>query len=145
AGIPVMGHIGLTPQTATALGGFKAQGKSVERAVELVSEAKALEQAGCFSLVIEAVPAAVADIIHARLRIPTIGIGAGSHTSGQVLVMHDLLGINTGHVAKFVKRYAQINEQMVAGVRRYVEEVRDGSFPAAEHVYSVEATELAAL
>lgn len=143
AGIPVMGHIGLTPQTATALGGFKAQGKTAERAVELITEAKALEQAGCFAIVIEAVPAAVADLIHSRLQIPTIGIGAGSHTSGQVLVMHDLLGINTGHVAKFVKRFANLHDEMVAGVRRYVDEVRNGSFPAAEHVYSVEATELA--
>lgn len=145
AGIPVMGHIGLTPQTATALGGFKAQGKTAERAVELMTEAKALEQAGCFSIVIEAVPAAVADLIHSRLNVPTIGIGAGPHTSGQVLVMHDLLGINTGHLAKFVKRFADVNGEMVAGVRRFVEEVRSGDFPAAEHVYSVEASELADL
>lgn len=145
AGIPVMAHIGLTPQTATALGGFKAQGKTAERAAELIRDAQGLEAAGCFSIVIEAVPAAVADLIHNRISIPTIGIGAGSHTSGQVLVVHDLLGINAGHVAKFVKQFANLREPMVAGVRRYAEEVRSGAFPAAEHVYSVEASQLAEL
>jgi 3-methyl-2-oxobutanoate hydroxymethyltransferase len=145
AGIPVMAHIGLTPQTATALGGFKAQGKTAERAAELIRDAKALEEAGCFSIVIEAVPAAVADLIHNQISIPTIGIGAGSHTSGQVLVVHDLLGINQGHVAKFVKQFANLRPQMVAGVRSYAQEVRNGTFPAAEHVYSVEASELAEL
>lgn len=145
AGIPVMAHIGLTPQTATALGGFKAQGKTAERAAELMADARALERAGCFSVVIEAVPAAVADLIQARLTVPTIGIGAGPHTSGQVLVIHDLLGINNGHVAKFVKQFADLHSQMVNGVRSYVEEVRTGRFPAAEHVYSVDAGQLAEL
>lgn len=145
AGIPVVAHIGLTPQTATALGGFKAQGKSAKKAAQLISEAKALERAGCFSLVIEAVPAAVADLIQASLKIPTIGIGAGPHTSGQVLVVHDLLGINTGHVAKFVKRFADLHTEMVAGVSQYASEVRSGAFPAAEHVYSVDAAQLAEL
>lgn len=145
AGIPVVAHIGLTPQTATALGGFKAQGKTAEKAVALIHDAKALERAGCFAIVIEAVPAAVADLIEAELNIPTIGIGAGPHTSGQVLVIHDLLGINTGHVAKFVKRFAEVHAEMVAGVGRYASEVRSGVFPAAEHVYSVDAAQLAAL
>lgn len=145
AGIPVMAHIGLTPQTATALGGFKAQGRTAERATELMKEAHALERAGCFSVVIEAVPAAVADLIQARITVPTIGIGAGPHTAGQVLVIHDLLGISTGHVAKFVKQFADLHNEMVEGVRKYVDEVRSGSFPAAEHVYSVDASQLADL
>lgn len=145
AGIPVVAHIGLTPQTATALGGFKAQGKTAEKAAELIRDAKALERAGCFAIVIEAVPAAVADLIETELNIPTIGIGAGPHTSGQVLVVHDLLGINTGHVAKFVKRFADVHAAMLAGVRQYASEVRSGAFPAAEHVYSVDASQLSEL
>ncbi len=141
AGIPVMAHIGLTPQTATALGGFKAQGKTAEKAALLAEEALALEAAGCFGIVFEAIPAALV----AKLNIPTIGIGAGPGTSGQVLVFHDLLGISTGHVAKFVKRFAAIHEAMVEGVTGYADEVRSGTFPGPDHSYSVEPSELAEL
>jgi 3-methyl-2-oxobutanoate hydroxymethyltransferase len=143
AGIPVMGHLGLTPQTATALGGYKAQGKSAKAAIQLSEDALALERAGCFAVVFEAVPAEIATTIAARLEIITIGIGAGAGTSGQVLVFHDLLGITTGHMAKFVKRYADIHETMVAAVGHYADDVRAGSFPAAEHVYAIDEEELA--
>ena len=126
AGIPVMGHLGLTPQTATALGGYKAQGKTAAAAIRLYEDALALQAAGCFSIVIEAVPAAITDALVEKLEIPTIGIGAGSATSGQVLVFHDLLGITQGHMAKFVKRYADVHEVMVDAVGRYATEVRGG-------------------
>ena len=142
AGIPVMGHIGLTPQTATSLGGYKAQGRTAARAAKVAEEALALQAAGCFAIVFEAVPAAVTEAIVARLEVPTIGIGAGPATSGQVLVYHDLLGINTGHMARFVKRYADIHAEMVAGVRNYTSEVRTRHFPEPDHVYSVEPAEL---
>jgi 3-methyl-2-oxobutanoate hydroxymethyltransferase len=143
SGIPVMGHVGLTPQTATALGGYKTQGKTARGAIRLCEDALALQSVGCFAIVFEAVPAAIAEAIAEKLEVPTIGIGAGPATSGQVLVYHDLLGITTGRVPKFVKRYAEVHEAMVNGVRRYVEEVRSGRFPAAEHVYGVEPAELA--
>src|SRR3954453_7270147 len=142
AGIPVMGHLGLTPQTATALGGYKAQGKSAKDAIKLCEDALALQSVGCFAIVIEAVPAAITEAIVAKLEIPSIGIGAGPATSGQVLVFHDLLGITTGHMAKFVKRYADIHEQMVEAVAKYGEEVRSKHFPEPDHVYSVEPAEL---
>ncbi|MCO5315032.1 MAG: 3-methyl-2-oxobutanoate hydroxymethyltransferase [Solirubrobacterales bacterium] len=145
AGIPVMGHIGLTPQTATALGGLKAQGRTAERAVKLAEDAVALERAGCFSIVIEAVPEAVTELIVDRLGVPTIGIGAGNATAGQVLVLHDLAGINQGKLAKFVQRFADVHGEMLRGVSGYVAAVRDRSFPAPEHVYSVEPTELEGL
>ena len=145
AGIPTMGHVGLTPQTATALGGYKAQGKTAQAAIKLCEEALALEAAGCFAIVFEAVPAAVTEAIVEKLEIPTIGIGAGPATSGQVLVFHDLLGITTGRMAKFVKRYADIHDQMVAGMNQYVAEVRSRHFPEPEHVYGVEPAELAEL
>jgi len=143
AGIPVMGHVGLTPQTATALGGYKTQGKTAQGAIQLLEDALALQSVGCFSIVFEAVPAAIAEAIVARLEAPTIGIGAGPATAGQVLVYHDLLGITTGRVPKFVKRYAEIHDEMVAGVRQYVEEVRSRHFPEPDHVYGVEPAELA--
>jgi 3-methyl-2-oxobutanoate hydroxymethyltransferase len=142
SGIPVMGHVGLTPQTATALGGYKAQGKTAKDAIKLCEDALALQSVGCFAIVFEAVPAAITEAIVKKLEIPTIGIGAGPSTSGQVLVFHDLLGINTGHMAKFVKRYANVHEQMVEAVERYGGEVRSRHFPEPEHVYSVEPTEL---
>jgi 3-methyl-2-oxobutanoate hydroxymethyltransferase len=142
SGIPVMGHIGLTPQTATALGGYKAQGKSAKGAVKLVEDALALQSVGCFAIVIEAVPAAITEAIVQRLEIATIGIGAGPATAGQVLVFHDLLGITTGRMAKFVKQYADIHETMVAAVGRYADEVRSRHFPEPDHVYSVEPAEL---
>jgi 3-methyl-2-oxobutanoate hydroxymethyltransferase len=145
AGIPVMGHVGLTPQRATALGGYKAQGKTAEAAIRLCEDALALQSVGCFSIVFEAVPAAVTEAIVEKLEIPTIGIGAGPATSGQVLVFHDLLGINNGRMAKFVKRYADLHGEMVEGVSRYTEEVRSRHFPEAGHVYGVEPAELAEL
>lgn len=144
AGIPVMGHVGLTPQTATALGGHKAQGKTGEKAARIAEDAFSLQSVGCFSIVFEAVPAAVCDAIMPRMEVPVIGIGAGGRTDGQVLVFHDLLGIYTGHVARFVKRYAHIHDAMVAGVSEYVAEVRSHRFPAAEHEYYIDAEELSA-
>jgi 3-methyl-2-oxobutanoate hydroxymethyltransferase len=143
SGIPVMGHVGLTPQTATALGGYKAQGKSAKEAIRLSEEVLALQAVGCFAVVIEAVPAAITEAIVERVEVPTIGIGAGPATSGQVLVFHDLTGITTGHMAKFVKRYADVHATMVDAVRRYGEEVRSRHFPEPDHVYSVEPAELA--
>jgi 3-methyl-2-oxobutanoate hydroxymethyltransferase len=142
SGIPVMGHVGLTPQTATALGGYRAQGKTAKDAIKLCEDALALQAVGCFAIVFEAVPAAITEAIVKKLEVPTIGIGAGPSTSGQVLVFHDLLGITTGHMAKFVKRYADVHEQMVDAVCRYGEEVRGRHFPEPDHVYSVEPTEL---
>jgi 3-methyl-2-oxobutanoate hydroxymethyltransferase len=142
SGIPVMGHVGLTPQTATALGGYKAQGKSAKSAIKMLEDTLALQSVGCFAIVIEAVPSAITDEIANRLEVPTIGIGAGPGTSGQVLVFHDLLGITTGHMAKFVKRYAEVHETMVEAVKRYGAEVRSRHFPEPDHVYSVEPAEL---
>jgi 3-methyl-2-oxobutanoate hydroxymethyltransferase len=143
SGIPVMGHVGLTPQTATALGGHRAQGRTAERALAVAHDAVALQEAGCFSLVFEAIPAAVAKELVERLDIPVIGIGAGPGTDGQVLVFHDLLGIYDGHVARFVKRYAEAKAQMVAGVAEYAEDVRRRAFPSSEHTYKIDEEELA--
>ena len=145
AGIPVMGHVGLTPQTATQLGGYKAQGRTGETASKIAEESFALQSVGCFAVVFEAVPAAVSEAIMPRMEVPVIGIGAGGQTSGQVLVFHDLLGINTGHVARFVKRYAEIHRAMVEGVASYATEVRSGEFPREEHTYSIDPDELRAL
>jgi 3-methyl-2-oxobutanoate hydroxymethyltransferase len=142
SGIPVMGHVGLTPQTATALGGYKAQGRTADRAIGVARDAIALQQAGCFSIVFEAIPAAVATAIMARLEVPVIGIGAGPATDGQVLVFHDLLGIYDGHIPRFAKRYGELRAQMVAGVAEYAAEVRSGAFPTAEHTYSIDDEEL---
>jgi 3-methyl-2-oxobutanoate hydroxymethyltransferase len=142
SGIPVMGHVGLTPQTATALGGHKAQGRTANRAIEVASDALALQEAGCFSIVFEAIPAAVAEELVPRLDIPVIGIGAGPSTDGQVLVFHDLLGIYDGHVARFVKRYAEVKAQMVAGLAEYAEDVRQHAFPGPEHTYTIDEEEL---
>ncbi|HEV3055837.1 MAG TPA: 3-methyl-2-oxobutanoate hydroxymethyltransferase [Solirubrobacteraceae bacterium] len=143
AGIPVMGHVGLTPQTATALGGHKAQGRTAHDALTVARDAIALEQAGCFAIVFEAIPARVTEELMERLEVPVIGIGAGPATDGQVLVFHDLLGIYDGHVARFVKRYGEVKAQMVAGVAEYAADVRAGSFPAPEHTYSIDDEELA--
>ncbi len=145
AGIPVMGHVGLTPQTATALGGLKAQGRTADKAIKVAEDAIGLDQAGCFAIVIEAVPEAVSEMIVRKVEAPTIGIGAGNVTAGQVLVLHDLVGFNAGHVAKFVKRYADVRGEMRSGLEKYVEEVRSGAFPAPEHVYSVDPSELEGL
>jgi 3-methyl-2-oxobutanoate hydroxymethyltransferase len=143
AGIPVVGHIGLTPQTATMLGGFKAQGRSAAKAVRLYEDALALEAAGCFAIVLEAVPAPVASRITDALSIPTIGIGAGAGTDGQVLVWHDLLGLYEGHAPRFVKQYADLAEAIKQAVGTYVDEVRERRFPEEQHTYSMPAEELA--
>ena len=142
AGIPVMGHVGLTPQTATALGGYRAQGRTAQRALQVAHDAVALERAGCFSIVFEASPAAVAAAVMERLEVPVIGIGAGPATDGQVLVFHDLLGIYDGHAPRFAKRYGEVKAQMVAGVAEYAAEVRSRAFPAPEHCYSIDDDEL---
>jgi 3-methyl-2-oxobutanoate hydroxymethyltransferase len=145
AGIPVMGHVGLTPQSASALGGFKTQGKTAAAAAKLAEEALALQSVGCFALVFEAVPAAVTELLIEKLEIPVIGIGAGPMTDGQVLVFHDLLGIYEGRSPKFVKRYANLRREMVSGLRDYAAEVRAGEFPGPEHMYSIEPAELGEL
>jgi 3-methyl-2-oxobutanoate hydroxymethyltransferase len=145
SGIPVMGHVGLTPQSASALGGFKAQGKTVESATQIAHDAHELQSAGCFAIVFEAVPAAVTDALMSHIHVPVIGIGAGLSTDGQVLVFHDLLGITAGHTPKFVKRYAEVHDQMVAGVRAYADEVRTRHFPDADHVYSADPDAVAEL
>ena len=142
AGIPVMGHVGLTPQTATALGGYRAQARTSERALAVARDALALQEAGCFSIVFEAIPAAVAAELVARLEIPVIGIGAGPATDGQVLVLHDLLGIYDGHAPRFAKRYGEVKAQMIAGVAQYATEVRSRAFPTPEHTYSIDDEEL---
>jgi len=143
AEIPVMGHIGLTPQSVNALGGFKLQGKAADDARRLVDEALALEQAGCFSLVLEMVPAELAAIITERLSIPTIGIGAGPHCDGQVLVFHDLLGLYDGHTPRFVRQYAHVGETMQSAIGQYLADVREGRFPTdAESFHSTSADEL---
>jgi 3-methyl-2-oxobutanoate hydroxymethyltransferase len=145
AGIPVVGHVGLTPQTASALGGYRAQGRKADAAVRIVNEADALELAGCVAIVLEAIPAAVAEVIHQRVDVPLIGIGAGSAVDGQVLVLHDMLGINAPPSPKFVRRYDELRERMVEAVSRYTGEVRERAFPTVEHTYPMSAAELAAL
>jgi len=142
AGIPVMGHIGLTPQSATLLGGFRAQGRTAEKARRLLDEAIALEEAGCFALVLEAVPAPVATRISETLVIPTIGIGSGAECDGQVLVLHDLLGLYEGRSPRFAKRYADIGDDIRSALERFGAEVRSGAFPAEEHTYAMPEEEL---
>jgi 3-methyl-2-oxobutanoate hydroxymethyltransferase len=142
AGIPVMGHIGLTPQSATMLGGFKAQGRSAEKALALLADARALEAAGCFSLVLEAVPAPVARRVTERLAIPTIGIGAGADCDGQVLVWHDLLGLYEGRAARFVKRYAEVGDVIRSALESYASDVRERRFPEERHTYAMPDGEL---
>jgi 3-methyl-2-oxobutanoate hydroxymethyltransferase len=142
AGIPVMGHVGLTPQTETMLGGFKTQGRTAAKARRLLADALALEAAGCFSIVLEAVPTPVAVRITEALTIPTIGIGAGRECDGQVLVYHDLLGLTEGRAPRFVKRYANLAEEIRRALGTYAAEVRDGSYPAEEHTYAMPEDEL---
>lgn len=137
AEIPVMGHIGLTPQSVHAMGGFKVQGKEAEAALELVAEAKALAHAGCFAIVLEGVPDVVAGMVTAAVDVPTIGIGAGPHCDGQVLVYHDLLGIEDRVAPKFVRRYADQKADAVAAMTAYAADVRTGRFPADEESYHV--------
>ena len=143
AGIPVMGHLGLTPQSATMLGGFKAQGRTAEKALALLADSRALEAAGCFSLVLEAVPSPVARRVSERLAIPTIGIGAGVDCDGQVLVWHDLLGLYEGRVARFVKRYAEVGGVIRTALEEYAADVRERRFPEERHTYAMPAEELA--
>jgi 3-methyl-2-oxobutanoate hydroxymethyltransferase len=143
SGIPVMGHVGLTPQTATALGGFKTQGRTAEAAAKLCEDALALQAVGCFAIVFEAIPSAVTEALMPRLEIPVIGIGAGPATDGQVLVLHDLLGVYEGHKPKFVKRYANVRKETLKGLRAYADEVRTRRFPDEdEHTYSIPPEEL---
>jgi 3-methyl-2-oxobutanoate hydroxymethyltransferase len=144
AEIPVMGHIGLTPQSVNALGGFKLQGKAADDARRLVDEAVALDQVGCFSIVLEMVPAELAAIITERVSIPTIGIGAGPHCDGQVLVFHDLLGLYDGHTPRFVRKYAQAGDVMRAAIEKYLDDVREGRFPDidSESFHAASAEEL---
>jgi 3-methyl-2-oxobutanoate hydroxymethyltransferase len=144
AGIPVMGHVGLTPQTSVSLGGWKAQGRTAVAASRIAREALALQEAGCFALVFEAIPSAVSAELMPRMQVPIIGIGAGPATDGQVLVFHDLLGIRDGLGARFVKRYASLQDEMVAGVAAYAEDVRTRRYPGPEHGYSIEEPELEA-
>ena len=142
AGVPVMGHVGLTPQTATALGGYRAQGRTAERAKAVLEDALALQEAGCFAIVFEAIPTDVTDVIMEFMEVPIIGIGAGPSTDGQVLVLHDLLAIHQGFKPKFVKQYAAIGEEMVRGVRAYADEVRTRVFPGPQHAYGIAPEEL---
>jgi 3-methyl-2-oxobutanoate hydroxymethyltransferase len=143
AGIPVQGHIGLTPQSATMLGGFKAQGRSADKAVALLRDARELEAAGCFSLVLEAVPAPVAARITRELTIPTVGIGAGADTDGQVLVWHDILGLYDGRAPRFVKRYAEIGDAIRSALTAFADDVRQRRFPEEQHTYAMTDEELA--
>jgi len=142
AGIPVMGHVGLTPQTSTALGGYRAQGRTGQAAARIAREALALQDAGCFSVVFEAMPSAVAAEIMPQMDAVIIGIGAGPSTDGQVLVFHDLLGIREGLGARFVKRYANLQDEMNAGITAFAEDVRSRRYPAPEHDYSIDPNEL---
>lgn len=145
AGIPVCGHIGLTPQSATALGGYKVQGRTSHGAQKLVADALALEEAGAFMLVLECIPTPLAKIITERLSIPTIGIGAGQHCNGQVLVFHDALGLFDRFTPKFVRRFISLGTQARAGLSEYAQEVRAGNFPGPEHSYAMDEEELKSL
>ncbi len=140
--IPVMGHIGLTPQTADKLGGFKVQGKDAQAAQRLIKQAEDLEKSGCFSLVLECVPDKIAQIITKELKIPTIGIGAGVYCDGQVLVIHDLLGLFERYTPKFVKKYAQLSPLILKAIEEYKNEVIQGKFPSKEYSFSIKEEEL---
>jgi 3-methyl-2-oxobutanoate hydroxymethyltransferase len=142
AGIPVMGHVGLTPQSATMLGGFRAQGRTAARARALLDGALELERAGCFTVVLEAVPSAVAARITAALEVPTIGIGAGRDCDGQVLVYHDLLGLYDGRAPRFVKRYADVARDIGRALEEFAADVRSGAFPEEQHTYAMPEDEL---
>ena len=143
AGIPVMGHVGLTPQSASLAGSYKARGRTAAEARRIFDEARALERAGCFAVVLEAIPAPVAARITEALKIPTIGIGAGTSCDGQVLVWHDLLGLTRGHVPRFVKQYADVGSTILDALQRYAADVRAGSFPDDTHTYGMPPEELA--
>lgn len=138
ASIPVVAHLGLTPQSVNAFGGFKVQGKSLENARRLIEDAVKIQKAGACSVVLEGIPAKLAEIITSKLSIPTIGIGAGNGCDGQVLVYQDMLGLTIGHTAKFVKRFAEAGEVMRKGITDYISETKSGAFPAQEHTYSID-------
>ncbi|MFA4984343.1 MAG: 3-methyl-2-oxobutanoate hydroxymethyltransferase [Candidatus Omnitrophota bacterium] len=142
SGIAVMGHIGLTPQTADKIGGFKVQGRDAEAARRLIDEALLLEDKGCFALVLECVPDRISEMITAKLKIPTIGIGAGPHCDGQVLVIHDLLGLFERYRPKFVKQYLNLSPLIQGAIQEYARDVREGKFPAKEHCFSIKEEEL---
>jgi 3-methyl-2-oxobutanoate hydroxymethyltransferase len=135
AGVPVMGHVGLQPQSVHALGGFKVQGRGSQAAAKIVADARAIEDAGAYAIVLEAIPPDVAEDVTGAVSVPTIGIGAGAACDGQVLVCTDLLGMSRGHSPRFAKRYAELGDAIVAAVRTYVDEVQSGAFPGAEHAY----------
>jgi 3-methyl-2-oxobutanoate hydroxymethyltransferase len=143
AGIPVIGHVGLLPQSVVTPDGYRAQGRDAEQALRIIADAIALEAEGCAALIVEAVPEAVAAILTARVSIPVIGIGAGAGTNGQVLVFHDLLGLGEGHVARFVERYAEGRQVLEDAARRWAEDVRAGRFPREEHTYAITPEALA--
>ncbi|TAN61099.1 3-methyl-2-oxobutanoate hydroxymethyltransferase [bacterium] len=142
SGIAVMGHIGLTPQTADKLGGFKVQGKEAAAAQKLIEQALALEKLGCFAIVLECVPDKIAEIITQKLKIPAIGIGAGVHCDGQVLVTHDMLGLFERFTPKFVKKYINLSPMILEAVEAYKQEVLEGKFPAPEHTFSINKAEV---
>src|SRR5262249_44219310 len=142
AGVPVMGHVGLTPQSAPMLGGVRAQGRTAEQALAVYDDALALERAGCFAVVLEAIPAPVAVRVTAALRIPTIGIGAGAGCAGQVLVWHDLLGLYEGSPPRFVKQYAALAGEIRTALELYAADVRTGAFPEERHTYAIAEPEL---
>jgi len=142
AGIPVMGHIGLTPQTISMLGGFKVQGKDAQGAQKIIDDALSLEDAGAFSVLLEAVPAPIAKRVTERLNVPTIGIGAGVHCDGQVLVVHDVLGLFDRFTPKFAKRYVNLSELMLKAFDSYREEVTKGTFPTDQHSFHIDEKEL---
>ncbi len=145
SGIPVMGHIGLTPQSVNQMGGYKVQGRSLKAAVHLMEDARALEEAGAFAMVLECVPASLAKLITERVGIPTIGIGAGKECDGQVQVFHDMLGLFTDFVPKHAKQYANLGETISSAVSEYISEVIDQSFPSREHIYHIKEEILAEL
>ena len=142
AGIPVMGHLGLTPQSIEKLGGFKVQGKTAEAAEVIINDALKLEKVGCFSVVLECVPSQIAKIITKRLKVPTIGIGAGPDCDGQVLVTNDMVGLFDRFVPKFVKQYIKLSTHILKGIKTYKKEVAEGRFPAKEHEFKIKAEEL---
>jgi len=142
AGIPVMGHIGLTPQTISMLGGFKVQGKDAKGAQKIIDDALQLEEAGAFSVLLEAVPAPIAKMVTERLSVPTIGIGAGVHCDGQVLVVHDMLGLFDRFTPKFAKRYINLSEPILKAFESYIDEVRSGAFPTDQHSFHIDEKEL---
>ena len=143
AGIPVVGHVGLLPQSVVTPDGYRAQGRDAEDALRIIADGVALERAGCAALIVEAVPAAVAELLTARVAIPVIGIGAGAGTDGQVLVFHDLLGLGEGHVAKFVERYAEGRAVLEDAARRWADDVRAARYPREEHTYAIAPEALA--